>query len=154
MRAATISALLPLLSFSVATPIVVPCTYRQALSQGCINVKITDDLILEADCKSTSNYPGDHPRKHASIDLNGCFANYKGTLNAAQPGGFGASCSNCSLDDKYTLHCDCATGSGTQTMKTSYDLSYWRTVHVFYADGSDDPVMGCAGDAGIDEYCY
>ncbi|KAI0415729.1 hypothetical protein F5X98DRAFT_345852 [Xylaria grammica] len=88
-------------------------------------------------------------RQHVSLDLNGCLANYKGTLNGVLDGGFGASCPNCDLDATYKLTCDCETGSNNETMKTSFDLSYWRAVRLS-DDGGSVGIM-CWHDYGMND---
>lgn len=121
-------------------------------SAQCQNVRLTDKYVLQADCTSPSSAPPDKlSRTHLNLDLNNCFANYKGTLNRAKPGGgFGASCPSCTLDDKYTMHCDCETGNGNETMKTEYDLNNWHPVRIS-GYSSSNLKIDCFEDAGIND---
>ncbi|KAI1184574.1 hypothetical protein F5B17DRAFT_433421 [Nemania serpens] len=103
----------------------------------CKNVHLTDKYVLNADCTNPYDPPPLQTRS-ISLDLNKCFANYLGTLNYVQDGGFGASCDECHLEggDAYNLVCQCDMGDGTnKNMNTTYKLGDWKTVRI----------EGCAG---------
>ncbi|KAI1159472.1 hypothetical protein F5B18DRAFT_655590 [Nemania serpens] len=81
-----------------------------------------------------------------NLDLNQCFANYLGTLNYVQDGGFGSSCDECYVDDsddtKYNLVCQCDTGADS-TMNTTYALGDWKTIRI----------QGCLGCQACSKEC-
>ncbi|KAI1196132.1 hypothetical protein F5X97DRAFT_325807 [Nemania serpens] len=129
-------ALSTLASLALVSAFEVPFWEKMSLSSAsCRNVHLTDKYVLNADCANPSDPPPMEWRG-ISLDLNKCFANYLGTLNYVQDGGFGASCSDCRLEgDNHDLVCQCDKGDGTGNKNTTYALSDWKTIRI----------EGCAG---------
>ncbi|KAI5857365.1 hypothetical protein GGS23DRAFT_600853 [Durotheca rogersii] len=95
-------------------------------NSDCSDIHLTDRYTLHAICKD----PEHRNYKEFSLDLNACYANYLGTLNRVDGGGgFGASCSPCSMSGT-NLTCECAIDGSGATRHTEVDLGGWRAVQV------------------------
>ncbi|KAI1755370.1 hypothetical protein F4782DRAFT_551621 [Xylaria castorea] len=109
----------------------------------CKNIHLTDGHVLQATC---TNVAAEGMKAHdLSLDLNGCFANYMGTLNHVADGGFGASCKSCKMVGT-KLVCDCLVGDST-TKHTKYELDDWRTIRM----GGEDFTMSCGSTDGLEK---
>ncbi|KAK7911994.1 hypothetical protein PG985_014475 [Apiospora marii] len=89
----------------------------------CTNIQMADGPSVKASC------PVYQPDKLylCSImmeqDLNHCYANQDGRLEARENGNFGASCSNCRMSGT-VLQCNCEIKPGSpQTVTTSIDTN-------------------------------
>lgn len=129
---------------------------KMSLSAGCKNIDLISNHILKATCHGPAvthhvdkngNVQPNLSWRDVELDLNLCFANYRGTLNRDyNKGGFSSSCEACVIVEGMKLRCACKTGWEEPKYKTTFaELDNWRTVHV-----GDDGSLDCANKDGLE----
>ncbi|KAI0425141.1 hypothetical protein F5Y09DRAFT_352663 [Xylaria sp. FL1042] len=140
---ASILASLPCLAFVSAREI--PTFEKMSISDAqCEDIHLVDNHVLHATCKNPYLDPAHTSPQDLEMDLDDCFANYKGTLNNLMwgPGGFSGSCIACFVTDDIKLVCQCYTGEGRKTKYNEFDLDNWRVIKLTLEDFN----LRCAGD--------
>ncbi|KAI6090788.1 hypothetical protein F4821DRAFT_255542 [Hypoxylon rubiginosum] len=103
---------------------------KQPLSISCNNIKLREGRYLDGDCLEPPSWP-EHGTASSELDLNGCLANYGGSLSYARPGGFADSCSDCVVHvdaRSATLACECSKGQDKGTAHSEWDLEEWHYI--------------------------
>ncbi|KAI0837043.1 hypothetical protein F5Y06DRAFT_90700 [Hypoxylon sp. FL0890] len=137
----TTLAFVPLLAFVSASE--VSDVYKKTLGNSdCTNIHLTGGHVLHANCEN----PGYGERMDFDLDLNGCFANYLGTLNHVPNGngGFGGSCSSCQMIGT-KLSCQCLIGGGHGTMHSEVELNDWDVIQV------QQGLLTCGSSEGVEK---
>ncbi|KAI2627870.1 hypothetical protein GGS26DRAFT_122021 [Hypomontagnella submonticulosa] len=132
-------AFLPILT--IVSAFEVSDVYKKTLGNSdCSRISLTKGHILHATCIN----PGYGTLYDFNLDLNGCFANYLGTLNHVTNGGFAASCSSCHVSGT-KLVCECSAGRGRGTKHNEVELADWNVIQV------NDESLTCGSTAGIEK---
>ncbi|KAI2604136.1 uncharacterized protein GGS25DRAFT_449447 [Hypoxylon fragiforme] len=140
LNIASTLAFLPLITVISATE--VAGFLKNTLGNSdCTNIRLDDGHVLRTTCTD----PEYKNRTDVSLDLNGCFANYLGTLNHAYNGNFAGSCSGCHMD-KTKLVCECSKDESGCTKHTEYELSEWHTVQV-----NPGGILACDFNSGLEK---
>ncbi|KAI0380358.1 hypothetical protein F5Y04DRAFT_104101 [Hypomontagnella monticulosa] len=134
-------AFLPLLA--IVSAFEVSDVYKKTLGNSdCTRISLTEGHNLHATCIN----PGYGTPYDFDLDLNGCFANYLGTLNRVTngKGGFAGSCSSCHLSGT-KLICECSAGRGRGTKHNEVELADWNVIQV------KEGCLTCGSTAGIEK---
>ncbi|KAI0535177.1 hypothetical protein GGR58DRAFT_519640 [Xylaria digitata] len=147
MKASFASTLASLPFLATVLAFEIPWFEKLSITEAkCENIHLADGHVLHVSCKNPVWDPATTKPEELTLDLNGCFANYMGTLNLVRDGGFASSCESCHLDGT-KLVCECSVGEGLGTKYTEYELDFWRTVRV---EGPELQI-NCGGTEGLEK---
>ncbi|KAI1501577.1 hypothetical protein F5X99DRAFT_428336 [Biscogniauxia marginata] len=118
---------------------------KTLLNAPCTKIRLTDRYVLRATCESIMG-----PAVDTALDLNGCFANYLGSLARVRDGkgGFGGSCDSCELQGT-KLACECRIGAEANggMRHSEVELDDWDVVQV----NLDTGLLQCMDTFGLEK---